>query len=113
SYPGGIRGLTCSPNGKLIAAVGLTSFRILEMGSGKELAKFDGRAFGVAFHPSSRWLAFSQEKDLLLWDLQTGKVVHKIAFNQLGMFDICFINQGRQLVSGGCNGLVGIWDVMG
>jgi WD40 repeat protein len=111
SYPGGIRGLTCSRDGKLIAAIGLTSLHVLESASGKPVLKQDGRGFGVAFDPTSRWLAFSQEKDLLLWDFQTGKVGYHIPVDQLGLFDICFLNGGKQLASGGCNGKVGLWDL--
>src|SRR6185369_4385655 len=49
SYPGGIRGLACSPDGKRIALVGLTSLHIIEPGTGKPLLRQDGRGFGVAF----------------------------------------------------------------
>jgi WD40 repeat protein len=111
SYPGGIRGLTCSRDGKLIATVGLTSLHVLEAASGKPVLKQDGRGFGVAFDPSGRWLAFSQEKDLQIWDFQTGQVGYHIAVDQLGLFDICFLNGGRQLAGGGCNGKVGVWDL--
>jgi WD40 repeat protein len=73
--------------------------------------KVDGRGFGVAFDPGSRYLAFSQEKDILIWDFQTGGVSHRVAVNQLGLFAICFLGGGQQLVSGGCNGVVGLWDL--
>jgi WD40 repeat protein len=111
SYPGGVRGLACSPDGKQIAVVGLKSLNLLETATGKEVLKVDGRGFGVAFDPSGRRLAFSQEKDILVWDFQTSGVSHHITVNQLGLFDLCFLDGGKQLASGGCNGLVGIWDL--
>jgi len=111
SYPGGIRGLTCSPDGKRIAVVGLTSLHVLETASGKQIHKLDGRGFGVAFDPSSRWLAFSQEKDLLVWDFHTGAVCCRIPVDQLGIFGICFLDGGRKLAAGGCNGRVGVWEL--
>jgi WD40 repeat protein len=111
SYPGGIRGLTCSPDGKLIAAVGLTSLVVLDSTSGKQVHKIDGRGFGVAFDPSSRWLAFSQEKDLLVWDFQTRAVSCRIPGDQLGVFGVCFLESSRRLTAGGCNGRVGIWEL--
>jgi WD40 repeat protein len=111
SYPGGVRGLTCSPDGKLLAAVGLKSLNIFDTASGKEVLRQEGRGFGVAFDPHSRWLAFSQEQHILLWDFERGEISHRIAVNQLGLFDICVLQGGQQLASGGCNGLVGIWDL--
>jgi WD40 repeat protein len=113
SYPGGIRRLTVSPDGKRIAAVGLTSLCVLEMATGKIVHKIDGRAFGAAFDPASRLLAFSQEKNLLVWDFQAGRVSHQIVVDQLGMFGIVFLQGSQQLASGGCNGWVGIWDLTG
>jgi WD40 repeat protein len=53
SYPGGVRGMAVSPDGKLLAAVGLTSLNVLDAADGKELLKQPGRGFGVAFHPSN------------------------------------------------------------
>jgi len=111
SYPGGVRGMATSPSGKLLAAVGLESLNVLNLEDGKEVLKQDGRGFGVAFDPSSKKLAWSQEKDLVVWDFETGAVIHKITVDQLGLFDIFFLHEGRQLVSGGCNGRVGIWEL--
>jgi WD40 repeat protein len=113
SYPGGIRRLTCSPDGKLLAAVGLTSLHVLDMASGKQTLEQVGRGFGVAFDPSSRRLAFSQEKDLVVWDFPTGAVSHRIVVDQLGLFSVCFLESGKQLASGGCNGWVGLWSLEG
>ena len=58
-----------------------------------------------------RYLAFSQEKALLVWDFQVGGLSHRIPVEQLGLFGICFLKGGQQLVSGGCNGVVGLWDL--
>jgi WD40 repeat protein len=111
SYPGGVRGMACSPDGKFLAAVGLKSLNVMDTANGKEVLKVDGRGFGVAFDPTSQRLAFSQEKDILIWDFPTSGVSQRIVVNQLGLFDICFLEGGQQLVSGGCNGVVGLWDL--
>ena len=111
SYPGGIRGMTCSPSGELLAAVGLTSLRVLNTADGGEVLSREGRGFGVAFHPSSRWLAFSQEKDIVFWDFESGQECQRVPANQLGLFDIAFFDDGRRLAAGGCNGRVDIWDL--
>jgi WD40 repeat protein len=112
SYPGGIRGMASSGDGKLLAAVGLTSLVVLDA-QGKEVLNQGGRGFGVAFHPTNRWLAFSQEKDLAFWDFEQKKEVHRIQANQLGLFDMFFFDGGKRLAAGGCNGLVGIWEFEG
>lgn len=111
SYPGGVRRLACSPDGKQVAAAGLTSVVILDLESSKTALNHPGRTFGVAFEPSGRRLAFSPEKDLHVWDFQAGGVSHTIAVDQLGQFGICFLDGGKVLASGGCNGWVGLWDV--
>jgi WD40 repeat protein len=49
SYPGGIRGMTCSPDGNRVAVVGLTSLRVLDLAADKLVLEQAGRGFGVAF----------------------------------------------------------------
>ena len=57
-----------------------------------------GRArLGVAFHPAGRLLAYSYEKELLIWDFEAAKVAHRLNPDQLGQFGICFFDEGRQL----------------
>jgi WD40 repeat protein len=111
SYPGGIRDLACSPDGKLLAAVGLTSLHVFDMSGGKEVLKQAGRGFGVAFDPKSERLAFSQEMAILLWDFRTKSVRHTIPTGQLGLFSMSFLDGGQTLISGGCNGWVGVWEL--
>ncbi len=111
SYPGGVRGLTSSPDGKRVAAVGLTSLVVLDVAGGKPVLEQAGRGFGVAFDPSGGRLAFSQEQDLVVWDFKAGAATHRIPVSQLGLFDLCFLEGGRQLASGGCNGWVGVWEI--
>jgi WD40 repeat protein len=111
SYPGGIRRMTCSPDGKRIAAVGLTSLVVLDSATGKVVLNQPGRGFGVAFDPSGNRLAFSREKDLLIWDFTVGGVSHTIRTDQLGLFGMCFLDGGKQFVSGGCNGWAGVWEI--
>ena len=48
---------------------------------------------------------------VLLWDFKAAAVSHRINVNQLGLFDICFLDEGKHLSSGGCNGQVGLWDL--
>jgi WD40 repeat protein len=111
SYPGGVRRLACSPDGKRAAAVGLTSLRVLELEGGKPLLEVPGRGFGVAFDPDGKRLAFSQEKDLVVWDFEQAGVTYRIPTDQLGLFGVCFLDGGKQLAAGGCNGWVGVWEV--
>jgi hypothetical protein len=46
-----------------------------------------------------------------VWDFETSGISHRVAVDQLGLFDIFFLDEGRRLASGGCNGRVGIWDL--
>ena len=63
------------------------------------------------FSPDGRRLAFSQEKDLVVWDFQAPGITHRMAVDQLGQFGMCFLKDGQQLASGGCNGWIGLWDL--
>lgn len=111
SYPGGVRGLATSPDGTKLAAVGLTSLVVLDTATGREVLRQDGRGFGVAFDPSGRRLAWSQEMDLVVWDFTLGAISHRIKANQLGLFALCFLDGGKHLASGGSNGVIGLWDL--
>ena len=55
--------------------------------------------------------ALSPRDALLIVDVQTKAVSQRIAVNQLGIFAISFLDGGKQLVAGGCNGVVGLWDL--
>ena len=117
SYPGGIRRLACSPSGHHIAAAGLYALTVVETDSGQESFKFSHarntkvRYFGVAFHPSGQAIAYSQDDVLAVWDLTMKKVTWQTKVDQLGVFDICFLDGGKQIAVGGSKGWIGVWDL--
>jgi len=111
SYPGGVRGMTVSADGTLLALVGLKSLHVVETATNKEKLRIDGRGFGVAFDPAGTQLAFSQEQNIAIYDFKANAVGKRITVNQLGIFDLHFAENGKQLIAGGCNGVIGIWDL--
>jgi WD40 repeat protein len=111
SYPGGVRGLAVSPDGRSVAAAGLYSLVVLDLNTLKKTLEIPGRAFGVAYSPDGGRIAFSQEQDLLVYDLGTKQVRHKIMVKQLGQFALFFLDGGKRLTAAGCNGRVGLWEV--
>ena len=117
SYPGGTRRIACSPDGKQLVAAGLYALTGFEVLGSKETLKFNHnrntkvRYFGAAFHPSGDSLAYSIDTNLAIWNLSAKKVSHQIKADQLGMFDICFSDDGKQLAAGGSKGLIRVWEL--
>ena len=117
SYPSGIRRVVCSPDGKQLVAAGLYALTRFEISSSKETLKLNHqrntkvRYFGAAFHPGGNSLAYSMDANLALWDAAAGKASHQIKADQLGMFDLCFLDGGQRLAAGGSKGWIGVWEL--
>ena len=117
SYPSGIRRVACSPDGGQLVAAGLYVMAGFETESAAESLRFEHkrnskvRYFGAAFDPSGQLLAYSMDETLAVWHLAEKKVTHQIKADQLGLFDICWLNNGRRLAGGGSKGWIGVWDL--
>ena len=132
----GIWSLAYSPDGKRIASgSGQWGFAqngeviVWDAQSGERLFTFReqaGTIMGVAFHPtgtilasaSVRWnyerrripiVYLRKERNVLLWDLQTGQQVLAIPHSE-DVYSIAFSPEGRLLALGRANGLVMLCD---
>ena len=64
----------------------------------------------AACSPDGRWLATSNDNDLLLWDLAGGQVKHRLRRHEYFLSDLAFNPAGDQLVSIG-RALRCVWNV--
>lgn len=70
------------------------------------------------FSPDSKLLAVQYSYRIYLWDVETGKAVHRFVDSSLAdemshvaIYDIHFIRDGSHLVTRGADGRVRLWDV--
>ncbi len=106
--------LLISPDGKLVASTfgTVASFAgVWEVSSGKEVrkTKFEiGLVF--RFSPDNRCLLASQDDDLLLWELATGKERLRLP----GSFmSARILPGGRTMLASESNNTVSLWDITG
>ncbi|RIK88318.1 MAG: hypothetical protein DCC67_00705 [Planctomycetota bacterium] len=80
-----------------------------------ELRRFEGPqsdVYAAAFSPDGRLAAAGgAERVLWIWDVATGKTLHRIAGHAGAIQDVAFTPDGRRLVSVGDETLVRVWDV--
>jgi WD40 repeat protein len=99
-----------SPNEKAIGHV-----TVREVGTGKELLDV---ALGkdivnlgeLAFSPDGKTLAAGLEKDVHLWSVPGGRLLHKLAGHGRPVRSLAFAQGGKRLVSGDAGGLLCLWD---
>jgi WD40 repeat protein len=93
TFPGGVRGVAFSPDGRLAAACGhdrpeltadVTGFVLVwDVESGRELRRFDakGLLLALAFDPHGRRLVITGTDYLRVWDLETAELLALISIH--------------------------------
>ncbi len=95
AHLGWVRAVTVSPDNSLIATCGNDNLvKIWRMDDGslvREMAGHERHVYNVAFHPDGKQLASGDLMgNLFHWDVETGKLVRKLAVSSLSKFDKTF-----------------------
>jgi len=114
---GMVKAVAFSPDGKVIASVTSSGVTLLDAISGRPnlvaLAETSS-ALSVAFsRDGTRIAAGGVGGELLMWDVSTGRLVHRFAGHQDAVWSLTFSPDGRTLVSTARDGTVRVWDAVG
>src|SRR5215831_11000751 len=114
----GDRGVAFAPDGRTLAAAGFHMDKLVgiyDVQTGKRLQSLAGHTEwetdALAFSPDGKLLASSGvDKQILVWELATGKVRHRLADQPSRVPALAFSPDGATLAGGG-DKTVRLWDV--
>jgi RNA polymerase sigma factor (sigma-70 family) len=122
----GGRCVAFSPDGRRVAAAGfhlestsgtpLMTLPIYDVQTGRRVQTLTGHTewetYAIAFSPDGKLFASSgADKQLLIWELATGKVRHQLAAGTTRVIALAFSPDGTLLASGGSDKAVRLWDM--
>jgi WD40 repeat protein len=105
-----IHSLCWSPDGKVVASVGLDGLiRLWETASGKEIRSFVGYGYQAAWSPDGQMIAAVKNGQVQVWNVATGK---EIRWLHPGADEFCFAwSPDSRMLATGSKGTVKIWEV--
>jgi WD40 repeat protein len=121
----GDRGVAFSPDGRTLAAAGfhletrfttpLLPLPIYDVQTGRRVRNLEGHTewetYAVAFSPDGKLFASAgADKQVLVWELATGKVRHRLGDRASPVTALAFSPDGALLAGGGADKKVRLWD---
>lgn len=114
---GGMSAVDPSPDGESIASATETGLVIIRRSSdGHRVDTFGDREYGsihdIRFTPDGRLIAVAgEDKTIGLWDVRTGKSVHRFQGHADGVLAVAFTSDGDWMVSGGRDSNICVWEM--
>jgi WD40 repeat protein len=122
----GDRGVAFAPDGRILAAAGfhlekpfstpLLPLPIYDVQTGKRVRTLEGHTqwetYAIAFSPDGKLFASAgADKQILVWELATGKLRHRLADQASPVTALAFSPDGALLAGGGADKTIRLWDV--
>ncbi len=117
----GNRGLSFSPNGRLLAAADSEAIRIYDVKNGDvihQMGHADKYLTSLAFSPDGRLLVAGTRNvnrlggpgkaTLQIWEVETGQLLH-IFNHPVDVTKVAFSHDGKLVISGGIAGVIRLW----
>jgi len=98
--------LAFSPDGKLLATGGEGGISLSNPYTGDLYRTFKDASSPIAFSSDSKLLCSGNG----IWDIQQGKLLHKLTGQRTGMEEAVFTLDGKTIISGADDGTVSWWD---
>jgi WD40 repeat protein/serine/threonine protein kinase len=108
-------GLAFSPDGRYLAgATGEVGVTLWDTDNGQEILTLQETLLiaDITFSQDSSFVAIGTKDGLVaLWEIETGRKTNKVSGRSSGFNFIALHPDGRQLATGGVDGLTRIWDI--
>src|SRR5262249_6529586 len=112
-----VEALAFSPDGKRLVTAGSTTVKLWDVGTGKSAGSFDDPRWAVhaaAFSPDGKTLAAQDAGGVVyLWDVPAATSLtsfHAHASDEQRCATVVFTPDGKQLLTGGKDKRVKVWD---
>src|SRR5207249_189362 len=116
-HGGKVQSVTFGPDGKTLASASWDgSVRLWEAGTGRELATFPERgygvsALGVAYAPNGKVLVSCEnDKTIRLWDVATHKQIRTLRGHEDRVWSVVWAPNGQTIASASYDTTVRLWD---
>lgn len=107
--------LTCSPDGRYLAAVGeARTLLVWEAATGKPVrfsAEGDGTYLDAVFSAGGGLVAATVDGRILFLDLATGRTLRTLEYGAAPVFRVSISADGSRLLSGQTDGTMRLWDL--
>jgi WD40 repeat protein/tRNA A-37 threonylcarbamoyl transferase component Bud32 len=92
-------------------------WRLWDADTRKELRHFEGPSTNylasVAFSPDGKRALTSSRSQVLLWDVESGRLLRVLDGHTRGVTSVAFCSDGRRALSGGDDNKLRLWDLEG